>query len=201
MARKDPRVDAYIAKAQPFAQPILKYIRKVIHAGCPDVEETMKWSTPHFGCKGMICGMAAFKEHVRFGFWKGELLGLAGDASGMKQFGLITSVDDLPSETRLVSLVKKAAQLNERGVKAPRAAKPARSKVVDVPGYVLDALKTDTKARAAFEGFSPSHRREYLEWITEAKRPETRERRLETMLEWLREGKPRNWKYEKGSGL
>jgi uncharacterized protein YdeI (YjbR/CyaY-like superfamily) len=196
MAARNPKVDAYIAKAKPFAQPILKHIRKAVHAGCPDVEETIKWSTPHFTWHGMLCAMAAFKEHVRFGFWKGELLGLGDDASGMTQFGRITSIDDLPPEKKLVALVKKAAKLNAEGVKSPRVARPASRKTVDVPDYVLDALRTDNKARQVFDGFSPSHRREYIEWITEAKRPETRTRRIETMLAWLKEGKPRNWKYE-----
>ena len=196
MAARNPKVDAYIAKAKPFAQPILKHIRKAVHAGCPEVEETIKWSTPHFACHGMLCAMAAFKEHVRFGFWKGELLGLGGDASGMTQFGRITSIEDLPPEKKLVALVKRAARLNAQGVKSPRLARPAPSKTVEVPDYMLDALKTDNKARQVFERFSPSHRREYIEWITEAKRPETRTRRLETMLVWLKEGKPRNWKYQ-----
>jgi hypothetical protein len=197
MATRDPRVDAYIAKAQPFARPVLEYIRHAVHAGCPQVDETLKWGTPHFDHWGILCGMSAFKEHVRFGFWKSALLGLpGGDGSGMAQFGRITSIDDLPAEKKLVALVKKAARLNEAGIKAPRAAKPARAKVVEVPDYVLDALKTDKTARTAFDAFSPSHRREYVEWIAEARQPATRERRVRTMLEWLKEGKPRNWKYQ-----
>ena len=191
-------MDAYIGKAQPFAQPILKSIRKAVHAGCPQVQETLKWGVPAFEYKGMLCGMAAFKQHVRFGFWKSSLLGLpGGDGSAMAQFGRVTSVDDLPSEKKFVALVKKAAKLNEEGVKAPRTARRASSKVVKVPDYVLDALKTDDSARDAFHGFSPSHRREYVEWISEAKQPATRDRRIRTMLEWLKEGKSRNWKYEK----
>jgi uncharacterized protein YdeI (YjbR/CyaY-like superfamily) len=115
----------------------------------------------------------------------------------MTQFGRITSIDDLPPAKRLVALVKKAATLNATGARSPRKARPAPSKTVDVPDYMLDALKTDSKASRVFEGFSPSHRREYVEWIAEAKRPETRTRRLETMLVWLKEGKPRNWKYQR----
>jgi hypothetical protein len=198
MATKDPRVDAYIAGAQPFARPILEHIRRIVHAGCPRVRETLKWGVPHFDYKGMLCGMASFKEHVRFGFWKSALLGLpGGDGSGLAQFGRVTSIDELPSRQKLLALVKKAAKLNEQGVKAPRAARPAPSKIVKVPGYVLDALQTDSKARETFDAFSPSHRREYVEWITEAKRPQTRERRLKTMLGWLKEGKSRNWQYER----
>jgi hypothetical protein len=197
MARTDPRVDAYIAKARPFAQPILEHLRRTVHAGCPHVEETLKWGTPHFHYKGIICGMAAFKEHVRFGFWKSALLAVPrSEGEGLAQFGPVRSIDDLPPRKQLVALVKKAAQLNAAGVKAPRTTKAAPSKLVKVPDYVLAALQTSNKARATFEAFSPSHRREYVEWITEAKRPETRERRLATMLEWLKEGKPRNWKYQ-----
>lgn len=198
MGTRDPRVDAYIKQAQPFARPILTHIRTAVHTGCPDVGETLKWGTPHFDHHGILCGMAAFKEHVRFGFWKSALLGLpGGDGEGMAQFGRITSIGDLPPEKRLVALVKKAARLNEAGVKAPRPARPGPSKTVQVPAYVLAALRTDDKARTAFDAFSPSHRREYVEWITEAKRPETRTRRLATMLEWVKEGKRRNWKYER----
>jgi hypothetical protein len=197
MARTDPRVDAYIAKARPFAQPILEHLRRTVHAGCPHVEETLKWGTPHFHYKGIICGMAAFKEHVRFGFWKSALLAVPrSEGEGLAQFGPVRSIDDLPPRKQLVALVKKAAQLNAAGVKAPRTTKAAPSKLVKVPDYVLAALQTSNKARATFEAFSPSHRREYVEWVTEAKRPETRERRLATMLEWLKEGKPRNWKYQ-----
>lgn len=124
MSRKDPRVDAYIAKAQPFARPILNHIRKTVHAACPEVEETMKWSFPHFDYKGMLCSMASFKQHCAFGFWKAALLKDIGiptkSAEAMGQFGRLTSVSDLPSDTVLAALVKKAASLNDTGVKAPR---------------------------------------------------------------------------------
>lgn len=196
MATKDPRIDVYIAKAQPFAQPILKYLRKAVHAGCPNVEEAMKWSAPAFDYKGPLAGMAAFKAHCAINFWKGPLLEIEDrTAEAMGQFGRITSVSDLPPEKVLIALVKRAAALNEAGVKAPRAAKAKPP--VKVPPDLLAALKRDRKAQATFEGFSPSHRREYVEWITEAKTDATRQRRIETALEWLAEGKSRHWKYER----
>lgn len=200
MATKDPRIDAYIDKAQPFARPILRHLRKVVHAGCPDVVETMKWSSPHFDYKGMLCGMSAFKEHCAFGFWKGSLIGIGGlgeSQEAMGQFGRITSIDDLPDEKKLIALVKKAAKLNEEGVKVPRAPRTPRPATVDVPDYFLSALKKNKKALSAFESFSPSHKREYVEWISDAKQDATRERRMATALEWLSEGKSRNWKYER----
>lgn len=198
MGKRDPRVDAYIEKAQPFAKPILKGIRKAVHAGCPGVQETIKWGMPQFDYKGPICGMAGFKAHCALGFWKGSLLGIGGmgDSDAMGQFGRITSLNDLPSEKKLIALVKKAAKLNEDGVKVERKAKRApRSRTVRVPDDLLAAFDTKRKARAAFEAFSPSHKREYVEWITGAKQKATRERRIATALEWLSEGKSLNWKY------
>lgn len=197
MGTRDPRVDAYIARQAEFARPILEYIRDAVHAGCPDVEETLKWSSPHFMHHGMMCGMAAFKQHCAFGFWKGSLVVDTGDeklASAMGQFGCIRTLKDLPPKRALVGYVKKAAKLNEEGVKAPRAQK-ARKQPLPTPPDLASALKKNRKAAATFEAFPPSHRREYVEWITEAKREETRQRRLEQAIEWMAEGKHRNWKY------
>jgi len=198
MATKDPRIDAYIARSADFAKPILKYLRKVVHAGCPDVVETMKWSMPHFDHKGVMCGMAAFKQHCAFGFWKAELIlepGQAAEKSGMGSFGSIRSLSDLPSEKTLVGYVKKAAALNEAGVKAPGRTQPKKRKPLPMPPDFTAALKKNAKARKTFENFSPSHRREYIQWITEAKREETRKERMATSIKCLAEGKARNWKY------
>jgi uncharacterized protein YdeI (YjbR/CyaY-like superfamily) len=198
MATKDPRIDAYIARSAPFAKPILKYLRKVVHAGCPEVTETIKWSMPHFDYKGMMCGMAAFKAHCAFGFWKGDLV-LGRDREeekpGMGTFGCIKSLTDLPNEKTLVGYVKKAAALNDAGIKAPGRAAPKKRAPIPVPDDFAAALKKNAKARQTFDSFSPSHRREYLEWITEAKREETRKERLAKSVKWLAEGKARNWKY------
>lgn len=203
MATTDPRIDAYIAKSAPFAQPILAHLRAVVHAKCPMVEETIKWGFPHFMYRGaMLCSMAAFKQHVAFGFWKGALLegvgaaGANGDAMG--QFGRIASFADLPSKAVLARLVRAAMTLNDDGVALPRTLKK-RATTVDVPPTFAAALQRNAKAKAAFDAFSPSHRREYCEWIAEAKRDETRERRIAQALQWLREGKSRNWKYERPS--
>jgi uncharacterized protein YdeI (YjbR/CyaY-like superfamily) len=199
MATKDPRIDAYIAKSADFAKPILKHLRKVVHAGCPQVVETIKWSMPHFDHKGVMCGMAAFKEHCAFGFWKADLIldrDKQAEKSGMGSFGCIKSLKDLPSEKTLIGYVKKAAALNEAGVKVPGRAAPKKRAPIPVPEDFAAALKKDGKARNAFDSFSPSHRREYLEWITEAKRAETRKQRMATSLKWLAEGKARNWKYQ-----
>lgn len=198
MATKDPRVDAYIAKAQPFAKPILTHIRKTVHAACPGVEETMKWSFPHFDYKGMLCSMAAFKSHCAFGFWKAALLKDSGipakSAEAMGQFGRITSLAELPPEKALIALIKKAATLNDEGVKAPRQKPQPRQPIPSPPAFTA-ALKKHKKAQATFNAFPPSHRREYLEWIVEAKTDATREKRIATAIEWLSEGKSRNWKY------
>jgi len=198
MGTRDPRVDAYIDASADFARPILEYLREVVHAACPRVEETMKWSFPHFMYEGMLCGMGSFKQHCTLGFWKGSLVFEEGDAKqgAMGQLGRITSLSDLPSRTALTRYIKRAMKLNEQGVPSPSRSKPkAKRPALAVPDDLSAALKKNAKARATFEGLSPSHRREYVEWITEAKREETRQRRLATALEWMAEGKTRNWKY------
>ena len=199
MGRYDPRIDEYIARSADFAKPILNHLRKVVHSACPEVEETMKWSFPHFVYKGMLCSRASFKQHCAFGFWRGSLVldGNGAAAGGaMGQFGRITRLSDLPPKKVLAGYVKKAAALNEAGVTArtPKAPRTTKKPLV-VPDYVMAALRKNKKALATFEGFSPSHRREYVEWITEAKGEDTRRRRLEQAVEWMAEGKPRNWKY------
>ena len=201
MGGTDPRVDAYIAKSAPFARPILTHIRKAVHAGCPDVEETIKWSAPHFVYKGMLCGMASFKAHCAFGFWKASLLKASGGGTksdeAMGQFGRIARVDDLPGLKQLAALVREAAALNDGGVKVPRRKKDTRKPPATAPADFMRALRANKKALAAFTAFSPSHKREYIEWISEAKTAETRQRRMDTALEWLSEGKARHWKYQK----
>ena len=198
MGKRDPRVDAYIAKSPDFARPILTRIRGVVHSACPDTEETLKWGLPTFMHHGMLCGMAAFKQHAALGFWKGSLIldrkGRPAD-EGMGQFGKLTKVSDLPSKDVLAGYVRKAMKLNEQGVTVPRVRKPKPA--LPVPKDLAAALRKNRKARTGFDGFSPSHRREYIEWILEAKGTETRERRIETAIEWMAQGKARNWKYMK----
>lgn len=198
MGSKDPRIDAYIEKSADFAKPILKHLRKVVHAGCPEVKETIKWSMPHFDYKGVMCGMAAFKEHCAFGFWKESLIlnrDRSGERSGMGSFGCIKSLADLPSEKALIGYVKKAAALNDAGIKVPGRTQPKKREPLAMPDDLSAALKKNAKARKTFEEFAPSKRREYIEWVTEAKREETRKERLGTSIKWLSEGKPRHWKY------
>jgi uncharacterized protein YdeI (YjbR/CyaY-like superfamily) len=194
MAGKDPRVDAYIKRSAPFARPILKHLRKIVRAGCPDVEETIKWNFPFFEHKGIICFMAAFKKHCAFDFWKGSLIFGAKDKGAMGDFGRITSINDLPNAKTLAGYVRKAAELNEAGVKKSRPRSRPKQKV-SVPADLKAALQRNAKARKTFENFSYSHKKEYVKWITDAKRNETRKRRLQTAIQWLAQGKPQNWKY------
>ena len=197
MGKKDPRVDAYIAKSAPFAQPILRHLRASVHKGCPEVTETIKWQFPHFDYKGIMCGMAAFKGHCTFGFWKASLIfGKRNrDGEGMGQFGRITSLSNLPDARSLVRYVKKARQLNKAGVKVPERANDKRRPAPRLPADLKAALQKNSKARKTFEGFSPTNKRDYIEWITEAKREATRTERLKTAIKWMAEGKIRNWKY------
>jgi uncharacterized protein YdeI (YjbR/CyaY-like superfamily) len=196
MGRKDPRVDAYIEKSADFAKPILRHIRKVVHAALPEVEEDLKWRMPAFMYKGIVCGMAAFKSHCTFGFWKGSLLTDGKQsADAMGQFGRIESLSDLPSDTTLAALVKRAAKLNDDGVKVARMAPKGPRKPLRVPSYLTAALKKNKQAHAAFQELPYSHKKEYVEWLTEAKTDTTRQKRLETAIGWIAEGKARNWKY------
>jgi uncharacterized protein YdeI (YjbR/CyaY-like superfamily) len=198
MPARDPRFDAYIEKAGDFAQPILVRLREIVHAACPDVEEALKWSCPHFTHHGMLCSMAAFKAHCSFGFWNHALVAEHGGpaiATALKKCDRIESEADLPPKKVLVAAIKVAMRLNDEGVKAVRP-KKAKPELV-TPDDLTAALKKNKKARAAFDAFSPSHKREYVEWITEAKREETRRSRVETAVEWMAEGKSRHWKYAK----
>jgi uncharacterized protein YdeI (YjbR/CyaY-like superfamily) len=202
MAAYDPRVDAYIAKAKDFAKPILTHFRALVHKTCPDVEEVIKWGAPFFQYEGEnMCMMASFKEHCAVGFWKAKLMSnptLQENAQGetaMGHLGRLTSVKDMPSDKSIITDIKEAMKLNEQGIKLTK--KPAQKKEVAVPDYLKKALAKNKKAKTVFENFSPSHRNEYILWITEAKTETTREKRMAQALEWMSEGKSRNWKYMK----
>jgi uncharacterized protein YdeI (YjbR/CyaY-like superfamily) len=201
MPKEDPRVDNYIRKASPFARPILTHVRRIVHANCPDAEETLKWGMPAFMHKGILCMMAAFKEHCTFGFWHPAMRKniTTGDKTGnaMGQFGRVVSLSDLPGDKEFARLVRLAVELNDKSDGGPVRSRPKPKPAAQVPEDMAAALRKHPKAQTAFDGFPPSHRREYIEWITQAKRPETREKRMQTMLEWLAEGKSRNWKYQK----
>jgi len=200
MPSNDPRIDAYIEKSADFAKPILEHLRKLVHKACPEVEETWKWSFPNFTYKGMLCSMAAFKQHASFGFWKQSLLetdAFPKNKTAMGSFGRITTLKDLPSDKVIIGLIHQAMELNEKGINVQKAKKPAEKKEIVVPDDLAAALAKDKKAKAQFEKFSNSHRKEYVMWITEAKTEPTRLKRLATTIEWLSEGKSRNWKYEK----
>jgi hypothetical protein len=196
MGTRDPRVDAYIDEAPAYAQPILVKLREVVHAACPGVEEDIKWGAPHFLHHGLLASMAAFKAHACFGFWRAKELFPGGGKDGaMGQFGKLATVRDLPPKKELVALVKQAMALNESA--APRPARASRPKPAPVPSPPFAAaLQANRKATAVFAGFSPSCRREYVEWIDEARREDTRARRIAQAVAWIAEGKRRNWKYE-----
>jgi uncharacterized protein YdeI (YjbR/CyaY-like superfamily) len=199
----DARIDAYIIRSADFARPILEHIRKLVHKAWPGVEETIKWGMPFFQNNGSIlCNMAAFKAHCAFGLWNAPLLkdpeGILQikDRNAMGHMDRITSKNDLPSDRIMIAYIREAAALNEKGIKKTKP-KAAPKKDLPVPAALTAALKKNKKALATFEAFSPSHRREYIEWITEAKTDATQEKRIATTLEWLMEGKSRNWKYQR----
>jgi len=197
MGTRDKRVDAYIERAGGFAQPILSHVRELVHTACPSVTETIKWGFPHFEHQGVLCSMASFKAHCAFGFWHAEMRALSENKSGetaMGQFGRITALSDLPKDAALKALIRKAAVLNESGIKPARVVKP-KAAPLRVPDDLAAALKRNRMAAAHFEAMSPSHRREYIEWLVDAKREETRTKRLATAIEWIGQGKSKEWKY------
>ncbi len=191
---KNPKVDEYIANAADFAQPILKKVRVLVHQAHPDIEENIKWGMPSFDYKGIVCHLAAFKQHCSFGFFKHKLIkGLEGDG-GMNSFGQLKSIADLPKDELLITYIKEAVLLNEQGVKLPKKATPKRA--LKVPAELQAALDKNPKAKEVFDNFAYTHRKEYVGWIVEAKRPETKEKRINQTIELLQENKRKNWKYE-----
>lgn len=202
MTQKDERIDAYIEKSADFAKPILTHLRKLVHDVCPEIEETMKWSMPFFDYKGTVCNMAAFKQHCSFGFWKASLMNdphkimdKINESHG--QLGQIKSLEDLPLDEILIAYIKEAVRLNEEGVKVLAKPKTAEKKELVIPEYFVSALEENASASEHFEKFNPSKKKDYVEWLNEAKTEDTRNKRLATAIEWISEGKSRNWKYER----
>jgi hypothetical protein len=196
MVTVDPRIDAYLAAAQPFALPILQRLRADVHAACPDVVEAIKWGMPHFMLDGkLLCGMAAFKAHCTFSFWQREGSG-AAKGGAMGDFGRITALADLPSPAALRQQIKANAALLRAG--APRVLKPNRppKPVLEMPADFAAALAQVKAAKQHYDAFPPSKQHDYLEWVLEAKREETRVKRIAQAVAWISEGKSRNWKYE-----
>lgn len=204
MAKKEPKVDAYIEKSAGFAKPILTHLRELLHKACPEVEETIKWGAPNFGYKGeMMCNMAAFKAHCAFGFWKGSIMkdpeGIMAEVgnSAMGSFGRISSLNDLPTDKVIIAYIKEAMRLNDEGVKVPKKPTEKVKKELQTPDYLTNELKRNKEAQKVWDGFSYSHRKEYIEWLTEAKTEATRLKRLDQAIEMMQEGKSKNWKYQK----
>jgi hypothetical protein len=201
---RDAKVDAYLAKVKPFALPIMEHLRDLVHKACPEVEEAIKWGRPFFVYQGAILGnMSAFNEHCSFGFWGEEIGAVLREAGavgeeGMGSLGRISSLKDLPSDKKIVSWIRQAAGFIERGeYTSPIAARPKVVKAAVEPSPEFSAaLKKNKQAAARFAAFSPSCKREYVEWIAEAKRPETRDKRIASAVELIAEGKQRNWKYQ-----
>ncbi|HYZ47768.1 MAG TPA: YdeI/OmpD-associated family protein [Sphingomonas sp.] len=198
MASTDPRIDAYIDCQAPFARPILSHLRAAVHRACPDVAETLRWQMPAFTYKGQIlCQMAAFKAHAVFGFWRSrEVTGEVESRSAMGQFGRLTSLADLPDDAALDAMIRKAVALIDSGTKAPRPLKHPKPELA-LPDDLREALAANPAAQAVYEAFPPGQKREYCDWVAEAKRPETRAKRVAQAVEWMAEGKRRNWQYER----
>ena len=203
MEQYDARIDAYIARAAPFAQPILEHIRQIVHEASPLITETVKWGMPFFDYKGPVCQMAAFKQHLGFGFWRASrlndpdgLLKGSDEEAAAGSFGRIMTIEDLPSATALKNFVLQAIALNESGIKVPKKIAAPKAEL-DMPADFNALLSGDQKALENFVNFSPSKKREYLEWFVEAKSDATRQKRMEQALEWISEGKSRNWKYQR----
>ncbi|MCT2563273.1 YdeI/OmpD-associated family protein [Chryseobacterium herbae] len=202
MEKHSPKIDAYIEKSKDFAKPVLEYIRETVHEFCPDAEETMKWSFPHFLYQGKnLCAMASFKQHCTFGFWLEKEMKTMKEITrdieknSMFSLGKITKIEDLPSKPQLKKAIREAMELTDLGVTLKKA--PPSKTETEIPDYFQDALNDNKKAAEVFEKGSPSFRKEYINWITEAKTEATRNKRMEQSLEWITEGKARHWKYER----
>ncbi|MSQ78263.1 MAG: hypothetical protein EXR21_01130 [Flavobacteriaceae bacterium] len=197
---RDPRIDLYIDKAQPFAKPILSWLRALVHKACPEVTETMKWGMPSFDYKGLFCGMASFKKHCTFGFWKYSIMkdpcNIMETEEAMGVLGRIESKEQLPTEKILIEYINEAKWLNDENIKITKASKSKATQELEVPDYLMKELQRDKKAHTIFEAGSYSFKKEYVEWITEAKTEATREKRMTTAIEWIAQGKGRNWKYQ-----
>ncbi|MEO7794667.1 MAG: YdeI/OmpD-associated family protein [Thermoanaerobaculia bacterium] len=196
MPKIDPRVDAYIAMAAPFARPILEHLRDLVHRAEPRIEETIKWGAPFFVLEGIVCSMAAFKAHCGFGFWRAGRPEPSGEDGAAGQFGRITAVGDLPADAKVIARIREAAERNRSGDKPDRPAPKARAPIAMTTEFRA-ALAKSRPAMTTYEAFPPSQQREYLEWITEAKTEATRDKRIATSIEWLAEGKTRMWKYRR----
>jgi hypothetical protein len=196
MATTDPRIDAYIAKQGDFARPILTWIRAQMHAASPDIGEAIKWGMPFFTYQDRpLANMAAFKAHASFGFWDRAGMATGKEGEAMGQYGRLTSLADLPPEAEFCALVQAALAPIAAG-DAPKRVRGAPKPDLPVPDALAQALADDALATATWDGFPPGCRREYSEWIGEAKRPETRDKRVAQTIAQLREGKKMNWKYE-----
>lgn len=197
MVPPDPRIDAYIANAAEFARPVLTRLRELVHEACPQVEETLRWSAPSFSYQGKIlCGMAAFKQHAAFNLWHGALVvGEDQQRDGMGQFGRLASLADLPGKREMLGFIRHAMALIDQGVRAPPSKTGVTKPAPEMPEDLAAALSANPAAKATFDGFPPGQKREYQDWLVEAKRSETRQRRLLQAVEWMAEGKRRNWKY------
>lgn len=202
---KDPRIDDYIKKAEPFAQPIMKHLRSLIHKANPEVQETIKWGMPSFDYKGPFVSFAAFKQHLGFGFWKAAIMNdpngylqeramQGGEAMG--HFGRITALENLPPDEVILDFIRQAKQLNDDGIKLPAKPKKEQTELL-IPEYFTKALNKNKAAKTTFDNFSYSNKKEYVLWVTEAKTEKTQQERLATAIEWMSEGKVRLWKYAK----
>lgn len=201
MSLPDSRIDTYINKSATFAQPILRHIRRLVHKACPEVEETLKWGFPHFDYKGVMISMAAFKGHCTLNFWKARLIPgiqpFSEEDSAMGQFGRITTISDLPDDETLLGYMREAKRLNDENIKLPLKPKDMAVKELNVPACLEEALADNPLAADTWDKFSFSHRKEYVNWINDAKTDATRDSRLASAIEWLAEGKPQNWRYAK----
>ncbi|MEO6695419.1 MAG: YdeI/OmpD-associated family protein [Ignavibacteria bacterium] len=200
----DERIDRYIETTADFAKPLLTHLRALVHKACPEIEETWKWSFPHFDYMGSnVCSMAAFKQHCSFGFWKASIMSdpekllIVKDKNAMGHFGRIKSLDDLPADKIMIRYIMEAAKLNKEGIKLPSRPKITEKKELEIPEYFNKALSKNKNAKKVFNEFSYSQKKEYVVWLVNAKSDETREKRMNTTIEWISEGKSLNWKYKK----
>lgn len=196
MNEASENITAYIEKATPEFKEVMIALRSVLNNPNFDIKEDWKWGAPNFNNEGMICWLAHFRNHVGMNFFKGTLIKDKynlfthyREEKGNRQLKFSDINQIIPEQIEYY--IEEAIKLNQENIKVVK-------KEIDtsLPLDLETELNNNPKAKMFFESLAPSYKRDYIEWIEEAKREATRTKRLATTMEWLSEGKKKNWKYE-----
>src|SRR5438270_1264994 len=186
MRRVARDVNDSLANAPEGTRPILVRLRRIFRQASPKLEEAIKWGVPCYLFKGPVGGFAAYKQHVSWGLWKSRALndpeGLLGRGVSVMA-GKITKVSEIPPAAKIIALIEQVIALNEAGIKSPKPPEP------ELPADFAAAMKKAGKAARHYAAFTPARKWQYVNWVTQAKRAETRAKRIEIAVERIGEGK------------